>query len=241
MTYSHERVVVFISQKLKFVTQQLNRMKMLSLVALVTATNVSGLMVSPHHFESVRAANDVYIDDHIKLAVDKQVPVVGYSETKVEIKVTESVSEKNTREQREAERQSQSGSQRTVLARETPERSSGPSQEEKRTLVKQIAAAHGIDWKILEAVWEVESGKSWDRSVTSYAGAQGPMQFLPSTFRHYASEGASITSAHDSLNAGASLLSAAGASTGDVDSALFAYNHSSAYVAKVKRVADSIQ
>lgn len=241
MTYSHERVSLFITQKLKSVAQQLNRMKMLSLVALVTATNISGLMVSPQRFESVRAAHDVYIDDHIKLAVDKQVPVVGYSETKVEIKVAESVSEKNTREQHEKESQSQSVTQRTVLARETPERSSGPSQEEKRTLVKQIAQAHGIDWKILEAVWEVESGKSWDRSVTSYAGAQGPMQFLPSTFRHYAPDGASITSAHDSLNAGASLLSAAGASTGDVDSALFSYNHSSAYVAKVKRVADSIQ
>lgn len=241
MTYSHERVVLFITSKFKSVTQQLNRMKMLSLVALVTATNVSGLMVSPQRFESVQTAHNAFIDEHIKLAVDRPIPVVGFSAQKIDIKVEESVSEKNAREQREQQLQSQSIAPRTVLARETPERSSGPSQEEKRTLVKQIAQAHGIDWKILEAVWEVESGKSWDRSVTSYAGAQGPMQFLPSTFRHYAPDGASITSAHDSLNAGASLLSAAGASTGDVDSALFSYNHSTAYVAKVKRVADSIQ
>ncbi|PIS06824.1 hypothetical protein COT79_02650 [Candidatus Berkelbacteria bacterium CG10_big_fil_rev_8_21_14_0_10_43_14] len=241
MTYSHERVVLFITRLVKSTSQSARQMKMLSLVALISATNISGLMVSPQRFESVQAARSAFVDEHIKLAIDRPSPVVGFVAHSVDIKVEESVSEKNAREQREQQLQSQLVTNRTVLARETLQRSSGPSQEEKRTIVKQIAGAHGIDWKILEAVWEVESGKSWDRSVTSYAGAQGPMQFLPSTFRHYAPEGASITSAHDSLNAGASLLSAAGASTGDVDSALFSYNHSSAYVAKVKRVADSIQ
>lgn len=129
---------------------------------------------------------------------------------------------------------------REVYSRESIARTSGPSINEKRGLVKDIASRNGIDWKILEAVWEVESGKSWDRSVTSYAGAQGPMQFLPSTFRHYAPPGANINSARDSLEAGAKLLALAGGANGDIDQALFSYNHSGAYVSKVKRVASSI-
>lgn len=129
---------------------------------------------------------------------------------------------------------------REVYSRESVARTSGPSINEKRGLVKDIASRNGIDWKILEAVWEVESGKSWDRSVTSYAGAQGPMQFLPSTFRHYAAPGADINSARDSLEAGAKLLALAGAANGNIDQALFSYNHSGAYVSKVKRVASSI-
>ena len=129
---------------------------------------------------------------------------------------------------------------REVINRESIDRTSGPSIEEKRSIVKEIAAKNSFDWRILEAVWEVESGKSWDRSVTSYAGAQGPMQFLPSTFRHYSAPGDNINSARDSLEAGAKLLSSAGAANGNVDKALFAYNHSTAYVTKVKRIASSI-
>lgn len=129
---------------------------------------------------------------------------------------------------------------REVYSLEGLARTSGPSINEKRGLVKDIASRNGIDWKILEAVWEVESGKSWDRSVTSYAGAQGPMQFLPSTFRHYAAPGANINSARDSLEAGAKLLALAGGASGNIERALFSYNHSDAYVSKVKRVASSI-
>jgi membrane-bound lytic murein transglycosylase B len=134
---------------------------------------------------------------------------------------------------------------RNVIARERPRYSADPGLAQKRALVQAAAARYGIDWKILEAVWQVESGKSWDTSKTSYAGATGPMQFLPSTFRKYAVDGnsdgvVSIYSAHDSVYAGANLLASAGAATGAVERALFAYNHSYSYVKKVLRIARSI-
>ena len=54
---------------------------------------------------------------------------------------------------------------RDVAARERPSQAEitlEPSFEQKRGLVQQAAAHYGIDWRYLEAVWQVESGKSWD-------------------------------------------------------------------------------
>lgn len=120
-------------------------------------------------------------------------------------------------------------------------RTSDPGLEVKRALVKKIAAERGIDWKILEAVWQVETGKRWDSNVRSYAGATGPMQFMPGTFRKYRpNAAASIYSAEDSLKAASNLLYAAGLDRGDTYSALFAYNHADWYVKKVQKVATSI-
>ncbi len=116
---------------------------------------------------------------------------------------------------------------------------SEPGLEEKRALVQQIADSHGIDWRLLEAVWQIESGKSWKTSVRSSAGAQGPMQFMVGTWKHYSS-GGDITYAPDALNAGAALLAANGAASGNIHQALFAYNHAEWYVNKVQSIMSSI-
>ena len=118
------------------------------------------------------------------------------------------------------------------------------SLEQKRALVQKAAAAYDIDWKMLEAVWQVESGKRWITAVRSYAGAQGPMQFMAGTWRHYAVDGngdgaANINEAEDAVYGAAKLLAANGGST-NIDRALFAYNHAQWYVDKVKNVAASI-
>lgn len=120
-----------------------------------------------------------------------------------------------------------------------------PSFDEKRSVVKQIAEDKGIDPKILEAVWQVESGKSWNTGKKSGAGATGPAQFMAGTFRHYGEDydgdgEANITDAHDSLAAAANLLVANGLKDGDVRGALLAYNHADWYVKKVQKVAASI-
>ena len=139
---------------------------------------------------------------------------------------------------------------REVTARERPaqaEITPEPSFEQKRVLVQQAAAHYGIDWRYLEAVWQVESGKSWDTQITSSAGAQGPWQFMRGTWRAHAlvdanGDGAvSINSATDGAYAAAHLLASSGADRGDWDSALFSYNHSRAYVNHVKKIAESIQ
>lgn len=200
----------------------------LVLILLTLRANAGGINKVELSYPMEMSTNsDIPINDTIPLNPSI---LVGESENETKIRVA----------QEQKREQDISASKRDVITRETPSRTSGPSFDEKRRIVKEIASKYNMDWKVLEAVWEVESGKSWDRDVRSYAGAQGPMQFLPSTFRHYAEPGASITSAIDSLHAGANLLSSAGASSGNVEKALFAYNHSSSYVAKVKRIAGSI-
>lgn len=119
------------------------------------------------------------------------------------------------------------------------------SLEEKRALAQAAAAHYGIDWKLVEAVWQIESGKRWQTTVTSSAGAQGPMQFMPGTWRAYAVDGngdgvASVNDARDAVYAGARYLAANGAAT-DVDRALLRYNHAQWYVDKVKNLANSIE
>ncbi|MBI2590079.1 lytic transglycosylase domain-containing protein [Candidatus Berkelbacteria bacterium] len=117
--------------------------------------------------------------------------------------------------------------------------------ETKRALAQKAAAAYGLDWKIVEAVWQVESGKRWVTSVRSYAGAQGPMQFMPGTWRRYGVDGngdgaKDINHAEDAVFAGANYLAANGAAS-NIDRALLAYNHAQWYVDKVKKLAASIE
>lgn len=109
---------------------------------------------------------------------------------------------------------------------------------ELRQLYAEVSSRNNIDWKLLEAVHQVETGKSTGTCKRSYAGATGPMQFLPSTFRHY-SDG-NICNLRDSLEAAAKLLASSGADSGDIDSALLSYNHSTSYVNLVKSVMNSI-
>ncbi|MEX1123921.1 MAG: lytic transglycosylase domain-containing protein [Patescibacteria group bacterium] len=117
-----------------------------------------------------------------------------------------------------------------------------PGPAGKRALAKKAAAAYGIDWKVLQAVWQVESGQSWYRSVRSYAGATGPCQFMPGTWRAYAVDGngdgiKDVTYAPDCLFGAAKLLAANGAASGNVVGALLRYNHSMAYVNLVLSIA----
>lgn len=120
-----------------------------------------------------------------------------------------------------------------------------PDLEAKRSLAQQAADAYGIDWRLLEAVWQVESGKSWHTGVRSSAGAQGPMQFMPGTWRRYGVDGngdgaVEATNVYDALSGGARYLAANGAADGNIDRALLAYNHAGWYVQKVKNVMDGI-
>ncbi len=157
--------------------------------------------------------------------------------------------EREAREKTEAEQESQNNNSqednRVVTSRDYRPATVDPNLAEKRALVQRAAAAYNINWKILEAVWQVESGKSWDTTVASYAGAGGPMQFMPSTWSAYAVDGngdgvANMYSAEDALYGAANMLGQNGLSSGDVDSALYNYNHAQWYVDMVKDVANSI-
>jgi hypothetical protein len=92
----------------------------------------------------------------------------------------------------------------------------------------------GIDWSVLAAVNFVESAFGRIRSA-SEAGARGPMQFLPATWRAFGMAG-SIDDPHDAILGAANLLHHNGAPR-QLDQALFAYNHSTAYVRAIRRFA----
>lgn len=98
----------------------------------------------------------------------------------------------------------------------------------------QAESESGIDWAYLAAINLIETG--FGRIVgPSSAGAQGPMQFLPSTFGAYA-EGGDIHSPRDSILAAGRYLAANGFAT-NRDHALYRYNHANEYVQAVNQYA----
>jgi len=115
-----------------------------------------------------------------------------------------------------------------------------PSIDWLRGLYLEAGSAYGVPSQLLEAIHQVESGKSGDTARVSSAGAMGPMQFLPSTFRKYSSSGGSITSVHDSVFAAAKLLSAAKGDGDSWDRAILSYNHSASYLRMVKNMANEL-
>ena len=96
----------------------------------------------------------------------------------------------------------------------------------------------GVPWSILAAVNFVESAFGRVRSA-SEAGARGPMQFLPPTWRAYGM-GGDIDDPRDAILAAANYLRHAGAPA-DLDRALFAYNHSTSYVRAIRRFAKAMR
>ena len=92
---------------------------------------------------------------------------------------------------------------------------------------KKAGAEYAIPWAVLAAIGEVESGDGANDGPSS-AGALGPMQILPSTWQTYG-DGGNIMDPADAIPAAARILAASGA-PGNLQQAIFAYNHSGSYV-----------
>ena len=89
------------------------------------------------------------------------------------------------------------------------------------------AASSGVPWQVLAAIHLIESRMGRIRGPSS-AGAQGPMQFLPSTWADFGA-GGDIWADRDAIMAAGRFLHAHGA-PGNIAAAVFAYNPSSHYV-----------
>jgi len=91
-----------------------------------------------------------------------------------------------------------------------------------------------VAWYVLAAVNSVESAFDKLRNAST-AGAQGPMQFIPATWRAYGL-GGDVHDPHDAIIGAANYLHANGAPR-DYARALFHYNPSRLYVDAVLRYA----
>lgn len=108
------------------------------------------------------------------------------------------------------------------------------SAEELRRAYARAERRFRVPSDVLAAVNFVESAFGRVRSA-SEAGARGPMQFLPATWRQYGL-GGDIDDDGDAILGAANYLRASGA-PGDLRRALFAYNRSTDYVSAILRFA----
>jgi Transglycosylase SLT domain len=112
-------------------------------------------------------------------------------------------------------------------------------------LFQQSAARYcpGLPWTVLAAIGEIESGDGANDGPSS-AGAEGPMQFLPSTWAIWGTDGFGQTGTPDIMNpydavpsAARLLCASGGGSSATLAGAIFAYNHATWYVNEVLALA----
>ncbi|GAA4941368.1 hypothetical protein GCM10023334_052490 [Nonomuraea thailandensis] len=103
----------------------------------------------------------------------------------------------------------------------------------------------GLSWTVLAAIGQVESSHGRNNGPSS-AGALGPMQFMPATWKHYGVDGdgdgkKDIWSPYDAVPGAANYLCANKAGQGGerLRKAIWFYNHSWDYVNKVMSIADA--
>jgi membrane-bound lytic murein transglycosylase B len=97
---------------------------------------------------------------------------------------------------------------------------------------------YSIDWSYLASINFIESDFGRVNGPSS-AGAMGPMQFMPGTWKDYGN-GGDIMSPKDSIEAAARYLHAMGG-PGNMDRAIYRYNNDTDYVASVKGFAAALR
>jgi hypothetical protein len=113
-------------------------------------------------------------------------------------------------------------------------------------LFQESAAQYcpGLSWTVLAAIGQIESADGQNLGPST-AGALGPMQFLPSTWQAWGTDGfgdtgpPNIMNPYDAVPSAARLLCADGATSGGsgLRTAIFDYNHAGWYVDEVLTLA----
>ena len=124
---------------------------------------------------------------------------------------------------------------RSAPLQTTPRVAAAPPADRLRAWYHEAQSRFRVRWQLLAAINFVESAFGKVRN-TSTAGAQGPMQFEPATWRAYGL-GGNVHDPHDAILGAANFLAANNGSTNE-RGALYRYNHSSLYVDVVIRYAD---
>jgi hypothetical protein len=113
-----------------------------------------------------------------------------------------------------------------------------PPPAELLALYRSAEDATGAPWEYLAAIHFVETRMGRIRG-NSIAGAQGPMQFIPTTWDIYG-QGGDINDTHDAIHAAGRMLANNGAPS-NMATALYSYNPSMRYVRAVTAYAEQIR
>ena len=103
---------------------------------------------------------------------------------------------------------------------------------------EEASASTGIDWETLAAINLIETGMGRIDGLSS-AGAQGPMQFLPTAWDEV-SQGGNVDDPHDAIQGAARYLVQRGG-LDDIRDGLFGYNNSDHYVNAVLAYTDLLR
>lgn len=195
----------------------------------------------PQVIEANAATSEAHITENIKNTIDETNTLT------TEEKAAEQMAEYH--KQLEAEVAKIKADEEARLAQENANRilalkNAGLSAEFINQYVK-AANQYNVPWQVIAAVHYTETGQRGSTVVTSYAGAQGPMQFMPSTFSAYAVDGngdgiVDINNVDDAIMTAAAYMSANGASSGNITNALYRYNHDMGYVNHVMNIAQTL-
>jgi soluble lytic murein transglycosylase-like protein len=112
-----------------------------------------------------------------------------------------------------------------------------PPPEQLRAYYKEAETVFGIPWYYLAAIHLIETAFSRIDS-DSTAGAQGPMQFIPSTWASYGQ--GDIHNTHDAILAAGRYLRASGG-PGNMSRAVYSYNPDQHYVTAVTAYANNMK
>jgi membrane-bound lytic murein transglycosylase B len=109
-------------------------------------------------------------------------------------------------------------------------------------LYRSVPKCPGLDWSVLAAIGKIETNHGRSklpgvRSGANFAGAAGPMQFMPGTWagvrRRHPEIGPNVYDPRHAIPAAARLLCDNGANA-SIRNALFSYNHAWWYVDQVQ-------
>lgn len=144
---------------LKYLLQSKNKF-IFFVPSLILLTGLVGTVYASNQPDTTQADQVNLVDESVHLATNREVPVVGFSEPVITIKIEESQAEKADREAKErVQNQKKQVAKRDVIARSIPQRSE-PYQGDIRSLGRDRVVARWDEsqWAAFDSIVQRESG-----------------------------------------------------------------------------------